>query len=1033
MTSRLLRASLGSPTYDGMRETLRATGYRPVLSGRGLAVRAVCLPLFRHADGGLAQVVRLVADEGPTDLALSLHVGERLLAESGPAGPGGVDLLVPEVDAPCTVTVVATGEGRELASGEFVLTPQRKWTVHLVHHSHLDIGYTDPQGDVLRNHLRYLDSALDLAEATDGHPEQSRFRWTVESALPVRRFLASRPARTVRRFVDLTRAGIVEVTAMPFQMHTEAASTEELHRQLWLTRDLAERYGVPVRSAMHTDVPGAVAGFVDALVAAGVRHLSAAHNWAGRAVPYRLGGQSLGRPFWWRSAAGNRVLVWFTDTAHGMGYMEGNILGLGHSYARSLELLPGYLHSLAHQPFPYGSESFGWSGMPADQVTRQPYPYDLLHIRVQGADADNAGPSATPAVVARDWNEQWAYPRLRTSNNADFLTAAEQQIGDQLDEHTGEWTDWWADGLGSGARPLGHARRAQNVLRQAETLHALAGAAESAEVAGRVTAGFDELGLFDEHTWGAANPWHDAEHGFDAGGLMWARKAGFAYHAADEAADLRDRGSAVLGDTMAAPGGTLASYLVVNTGPDIRTDRIEAFLPASRVPLGRSVTVLDAATGAPVLHAEEILDPAVWPTRPGGRLLCFVATDLPSLGRARFDVVDGDGPAPAKPLTEPVIENEYYRLRYDLSSATIGSLVDKRTGRELVNTGAYAGFNQYVYDRYSTAPEVNHLSGHIEAADLTLLASRSLGHRATLLAAYQDATGAVLEVELAGAGTDWIRTSIRLSAGVARVDVTNRMAKRSAAGKEGAFFAFPFAVGRAPDSWELTGAVGGADVPRVPGSPRHLAPLRHWVSYVDEGLTVSWATLEAPLTMFGDLFLPYVPYPPTVEPTPAEPGSLYSWVLNNIWDTNFPAQQQGELTFRYAISSAEGAEPRRFGAATAAGLTDPLIAVALTGGCGEPPERATAISVQVHDDLPVFISSVGVARTGTDLVVYLRSLADREAQVEVRLPAGARSARVGTSLGLELQDVPVHDGVATVPVPAQALVALQVTVEQESA
>ena len=91
--------------------------------------------------------------------------------------------------------------------------------------------------------------------------------------------------------------------------------------------------------------------------------------------------------------------------------------------------------------------------------------------------------------------------------------------------------------------------------------------------------------------------------------------------------------------------------------------------------------------------------------------------------------------------------------------------------------------------------------------------------------------------------------------------------------------------------------------------------------------------------MFGDLVLPYAPFPPTVQPEPAEPGTVYSWALNNIWDTNFPAQQQGETTFRYAIASRPGADPRALGAAAAAGLTDPFVAAPVTGGAGHRSRR----------------------------------------------------------------------------------------------
>src|SRR5690606_2896231 len=368
MTTRLLRASFGSPTYDDMRATLRATYTAPVLTGRGIAVHAQPLPLLRaEPGGGLSQAVRVAVAGGTGPLAVRLGASTALVSDGTPA-----DLWVPEVAGPRAFPL----EVGDLGTAEVTVEPQRKWTVYVVHHSHLDIGYTDRQGVVLRNHLEYLDSALELAGATDDWPEDARFRWTVESALPVRRWLAARAAPSVARFVELAKAGRIEVTALPYQLHTEACSTDELHRLLRFTDDLREEYGIPVSSAMHTDVPGAVVGLVDALAAAGVRYLSAAHNWAGRSVPFLHGGQELGRPFWWRSPAGNRVLVWFTDTPHGMAYMEGNVVGLAESVTAAEDLLPGYLDALAHRPVPYRHEAFGWSGLSGVDVTRPPYPHD---------------------------------------------------------------------------------------------------------------------------------------------------------------------------------------------------------------------------------------------------------------------------------------------------------------------------------------------------------------------------------------------------------------------------------------------------------------------------------------------------------------------------------------------------------------------------------------------------------------------------------------------------------------------------------
>lgn len=966
MTSRLLQRSLGSPDYDGIRQALRDDTSTPVISVRGLEVRVAVLPLFTH-DG--RQAVRVTSTEPLT------HV----LAGVDSATGTDVTLLVPEVDGPRALTLECRDDAGVVGSARITVTPQRKWHVFVVHHSHLDIGYTDPQGTVLRHHLDYLDAALRLAEETASWPDDARFRWTVESSMPALRWLEARPKEMVDSFAALARAGLIEVTALPFQLHTEACSTEELHRQLRFTEQLERRHGFTTRSAMHTDVPGAVVGLVDALNAAGVRYLAAAHNWAGRSVPYLHGGDKLTRPFRWRAPSGNELLVWFTDTPHGMAYMEGNTVGLTDSYELADDLLPRYLSALATRGYPYGPGTFGWQGPDAP---KEPYELDVLHLRVQGAHADNAGPSIVPATIARRWNEQWAYPRLRSAVNSDFFEHVEERYHDRLAVHEGDWTDWWADGLGSGARPLGYVRRAQSALRTAETLHTLAGV----DATEQVDAAYDKVALFNEHTWGAANPWEDAEEAGDSGGLQWTRKSSGAYAAQDDAADLLHAGIRRFAAALSqagGEGGALASFAVFNPGTRARTDVVRAFLPRDVVGVEVPIVLVDARTGATLPHHEELVDPEEWPTRPIGRHVHAVVPDVPGFGYARLDVAPAEtrAPEPVDLGTGGVIENEFYRVAYDVGAGCIGSIFDKRAGRELVNGDAAAGFGQYVYDRYATAPHFNHLSGHVGAHDRTLLGDRAIGTHATVREARRTPVGERLVVELRGKGVDWIRTTIELHHGVPRVDLTYQLAKQGTPAKEAVFLAFPFAAGR-PAAWELTGGVGGPDLPRVPGSAEYMLPIRHWIAFENPELSIAWATLEAPLVQLGTIHMPYAPFPPTLD---QEDGTVYSWALNNIWDTNFPAQQQGETTFRYAVTSEAGVQGRRLGAAAAAGLTEPFAGVLITEG---PSSEEEYVSVD-HPD--VLVTSLGWDG------VRLQSLAAEPVTVrvsrqghetaEVRLPA----------------------------------------------
>ncbi|MFI7615896.1 glycoside hydrolase family 38 C-terminal domain-containing protein [Nonomuraea terrae] len=959
MTSRLLQRSLGSPDYDGIRQALRDDTSTPVISVRGLEVRVAVLPLFTH-DG--RQAVRVSSTEPLT------HVLVGVDSASGT----DVTLLMPEVDAPRVLTLECRDDAGVVGSAEVTVTPQRRWSVFVVHHSHLDIGYTDPQGTVLRHHLDYLDTALRLAEESASWPDDAKFRWSVESSWPALKWLEARPKELTDRFTELARAGVIEVTAFPFQLHTEACSTEELHRQLRFTQEL----GFPVRSAMHTDVPGAVVGLVDALSMAGVRYLAAAHNWAGRSVPYLHGGDKLTRPFRWRAPSGNELVVWFTDTPHGMAYMEGNTVGLTDSYELADDLLPRYLSALATRGYPYGPGTFGWQGPDAP---KEPYELDVLHLRVQGAHADNAGPSIVPARIARRWNEQWAYPRLRSAVNSDFFDHVVERYHDRLAVHEGDWTDWWADGLGSGARPLGYVRRAQSALRVAETLHTLAGV----DATEQVDAAYDKVALFNEHTWGAANPWEDAEEAGDSGGLQWTRKSSGAYQAQDDAADLLHAATRRFAAALSQDGdtGALASFAVFNPATTARTDVVRAFLPRDVVALDVPIALVDARTGRTLPHHEEVVHPEDWPTRPIGRHIHAVVPDISGYSHVRLDVVPGATQAPEPVELDPtgVIENEFYRVAYDVREGHISSIFDKRAGRELVNADAAAGFGQYVYDQYATAPHFNHLSGHVGAHDRTLLGDRAIGRHARITKVQRTAVGEKLVVELHGKGVDWIRTTIELHAGVPRLDLTYQLAKQGTPAKEAVFLAFPFAAGPAT-AWELTGGVGGPDVPRVPGSAEYMLPIRHWIAFEDPELTIAWATLEAPLVQLGTIHMPYAPFPPTLD---QEDGTVYSWALNNIWDTNFPAQQQGETTFRYAVTSEVGARGRRLGAVAASGLTEPLVA-ALVNGSGT---EQTYVSVD-HPD--VLVTSLG--RSGDECVVRLQSLAAEPVEATVTLP-GLRSAR----------------------------------------
>ena len=113
------------------------------------SVRVGSLPLFRRTENGdLSQVLRLVvlAESAVGDVTFTVSDGDTTLDTATARIDRGstlVHLFVPEVYEPSTFGLrVELGGGGPFEAG-VEIHPQRKWSVFLVHHSHLDIGYTD--------------------------------------------------------------------------------------------------------------------------------------------------------------------------------------------------------------------------------------------------------------------------------------------------------------------------------------------------------------------------------------------------------------------------------------------------------------------------------------------------------------------------------------------------------------------------------------------------------------------------------------------------------------------------------------------------------------------------------------------------------------------------------------------------------------------------------------------------------------------------------------------------------------------------
>ncbi|HQE48704.1 MAG TPA: glycoside hydrolase family 38 C-terminal domain-containing protein [Fervidobacterium sp.] len=893
-----------------------------------------------------------------------------------------LEMYVPEAKAETTYNAMLRWDDNKVES-TVTVTPQKHWVVHIIHHSHLDIGYTDPQVEVLDHHLNYLDQVLELCDLQNDDPE-TNFKWVVEATWPLKYWLQSRPSKQVKKMIQRIKEGRIEVCADYMNMHTEAYDIDELARSFEMAQMLRDKYQIEICTAMQSDVPGLTKGFLTCLTDMGIKYLSVAHNYAGRAIPYLLPGPKLRRPFYWKLDRENekKVLVWYTDTPHGV-YMEGNLLGLSKSYEEVFEKLPSLLKEMQD-----GN-----------------YEFSDVHVRVQGAFWDNAGPSIVPSQIAKTWNDKWAYPKLITSTNKQFFEKIESDKYASIPEFCGDWTDWWSDGIASNAYTMGLNRKTHQLLRSVQTLHSILNFGNKKHIYPKeeLDRVYEKMTLFDEHTWGAWNPWESSLKHNTSGEIQWSIKRNFAQSAYDESLFEYRKVLNLLPEILRTRYDKESiSIIIYNSSSFNRTDVVDVFIPFGKCDVRKGLKILNE-NGEEVryslkLHTGELPEPV-------GATVTFIAKNVPPFGQVRYQVLTEEKEVRSRisinQNEDTVIENSFYRIIFDPDTGGILSIMDKEISQELVNPKAVFLFNEYVYDQFTTAPRFNHLSSRIVGNPQTLLGRRS---SASLLKRGKEGKASrtsMSEIKLVEKnnvyqkmlvtlhlpGCEWIEQEIILYDEIKRMDIVNRLMKIETEAKEAVYFSFPFNIENGRTWYEINGGYISPDDEFVPGSCHYLRAIQNWVAMSNSQYTILWGTLEAPLVQFQNIHVPYNPFDKTLEAD--EPCTVYSYVMNNIWDTNFPNRQGGEVEFHYSITShANGFDPltaNRFGEEVQNALMGVTVPYHIDDKCSSfistNAENVKILGVRKLDKNKYQIRVQEVGCTDTDVELVISNACVREAFV----------------------------------------------------
>jgi hypothetical protein len=188
------------------------------------------------------------------------------------------------------------------------------------------------------------------------------------------------------------------------------------------------------------------------------------------------------------------------------------------------------------------------------------------------------------------------------------------------------------------------------------------------------------------------------------------------------------------------------------------------------------------------------------------------------------------------------------------------------------------------------------------------------------------------------------------------------------------------------------------------------------ISNESEGVT--WCALDAPLAESGGMTANQSgtwsgerkPWLRKLEPN----GTVYSWVMNNHWFTNFPLTQDGPVKFRYRIlphGIYDAALANRFGLEQA----QPLVHLAADRNAISRP------IVALEGSASVTVSIVKSTEQAGRTVIRLRSVSVNDEVVKLSWPAG--NPKVVSIC--ELEETPGKTITGGVTVPANGLLTLR--------
>lgn len=888
-----------------------------------------------------------------------------------------VPVHVAALDAPSTAEVQISLDGRA-TSHTHLFRPAKRWKLYVAPGWHNDPGFTDLQPHVHELDNRNTDTVLDILDRNPAYKFNMETSWLVDNFLDNR----TKPSRD--KLIAYAKQGRLGIDAMYLNLLTGLTSGEALHRSLYFAHNLHRQMGTKFNAASVTDIPSHSWFLPTLLTDAGINYFAIGGNQA-RGPMLSHGPLNDHSPFYWEGMNGERLLTF---------------------YARS------YYHVRRLRGRPE------WSQVIQAQLLRRNIPQYLMRynrpdyapdaVLVYGAYLDNPRvPKLGDVPLFEAFNAEYAYPKVIFATNADYFDYIAQNYADQLAVFRGDGGAYWDDGAATSARQTRLNQHSKQRLPLAESIASMASLFYPAQryQAEDFATAWRHVLFYDEHTWGAHNSISQPDR--ESVRRQWEIKADYAHSADLLSRNLLTRSLDRLVQNIDNDGD---AYFIFNMQNRARPAVLELELDADQ-------RLIDPATNTAPPH--EILSVSERYYR-----LRLLAEDVPSMGYRGYHIrqVDEKIQADTKPdVHEPApisIENEYYKLTINPKTGGLASIYDKAARRELVDQTAAQALNEYVYVSGGENSSVLDAKRREPAPDLTVHAPKL--HR--VITHQESAVGARLVVEMSAKNTPSIRSEYRLYKGIKRLDITNTITKDEVVAKEAVYFAFPYQGKGRPtkgllaeyqnqNGWVQPG------VDQLPGAAHEWYTTQNLVHICNDDFSFVLASPDVPLFTFTDINRGRWSGKPL-----APNGTIFSYVMQNYWWTNFKASQGGTFTFAYAITSGKNLSRQQL-AAFDADTRTLAVGFALHGSSTAPitPREDRPFALEGGrffsiDDPNLQVVGLKAAEDGQGYVLRLRSVSG-ESGVAVLQSLALDVAAAYLANGVEVAQSKLHQSGNSIQVP----------------